>query len=415
MIVSLVRPWYTKNSKTMTLDISQVYGQVEAMAGDIKSRQADYSRRLDVALNTLKAAGSAQDKLKKKIDNARTTWLVAGLKEAIGLKQPAAKCPVDYAVVAGDGSQIDVDRHHSVRFFLLNIGLVYLQYGGSPEAEFTTLPTLYFGEERLSIRSDDGRQVPVEGPLLGMKRNVEECRCLADRLCAIPAGMPVVGLIDGTLIMWGLVGQRYEDYVVKHLLEQGMLKQLDRLHELSKVKKAAVASYISFPRSADVVNALRLQLCPYDPVDCDKHCAGKFEGRACDAAGGLPDRDIFNRLLSDGERSAVFYSRSSIIERYGPHKVCFFYLKLDDEVARVEAPLWVADSNELLNMVHALVWEQCRKGFGYPVALSEAHEQAVVTGADRAQFWDVVERVMLEGNIGTGSSLKQRSKKIRWI
>jgi hypothetical protein len=95
--------------------------------------------------------------------------------------------------------------------------------------------------------------------------------------------------------------------------------------------------------------------------------------------------------------------------------VCFFYLKLDDEVARVEVPLWVADSHELLYMVHALVMEQCRKGFGYPVALSEAHEQAVVTGADRAQFWDVVERVMREGNIGTGSSLKQRSKKIRWI
>jgi len=415
MIVSLVRPWYTKNSKTMTLDISQVYGQVEAMAGDIKSRQADYGRSLDVALNTLKAAVSSQDKLKKKIDNARTTWLVAGLKEAIGLKQPAGKCPDDYAVVAGDGSQIDVDRHHSVRLFLLNIGLVYLQYGSSPDAEFTTLPTLYFGDERLWIRSDDGRQVPIDGPLLGMKRSTEECRCLADRVCAVPAAMPVVGLIDGSLIMWGLAGQRYEDFVVKNLLDDGLLKQFDRFHVLSKGKKAALASYISFPRSADVVNVLRLQLCPYDPVDCDKYCAGKFEGRPCDAIGGLPDRDIFSRLLSDGERSAVFYSRSSIIERYGPHKVCFFYLKLDDEVARVEVPLWVADSHELLNMVHALVMEQCRKGFGYPVALSEAHEQAVVTGADRAQFWDVVERVMLEGNIGTGSSLKQRSKKIRWI
>jgi hypothetical protein len=75
----------------------------------------------------------------------------------------------------------------------------------------------------------------------------------------------------------------------------------------------------------------------------------------------------------------------------------------------------VADSSELLEMVHALVVEQCRKGFGYPVALSEAHEQAVVSGADRAQFWDVVERVMLEGNIGADISLKQRSKKIRWI
>ena len=415
MIVSPGMPWYTKNSKTMTLDISQVYGQVEAMAGDLKSRQADYVRRLDVALNTLKTAGSTQDKLKKKIDNARTTWLVAGLREDIGLKQPADKCPDDYVVVASDGSNIDVDRHHSVRLFLLNIGLVYLQYGSSPDAEFTTLPMLYFGEERLFIRSDGGKQAQIEGPLLGMKRGIEECRCLADRVCAMPSGMPVVGLIDGSLIMWGLVGQRYEDFVVKHLLEEGLLKQLDRFYEVSKKKKAAVASYISFPRSADVANVLRLQLCPYDPVDCDKYCPGKFEGRECDAVGGLTDRDIFSNLLSDGARSAVFDSSSSIIERYGSHKVCFFYIRIDDEVARVEVPLWVADSSELLGMVHAFVVEQCRKGFGYPVALSEAHEQAVVTGADRAQFWDVVERVMLEGNIGLGSSLKQRSKKIRWI
>ena len=415
MIVSPWMPWYTKNSKTMTLDISQVYGQVEAMAGDLKASQADYGRRLDIALDTLKTAGPAQAELKKKIDNARTTWLVAGLKEDIGLKRPAAKCPGDYAVVASDGSHIDVDRHHSVRLFLLNVGLVYLQYGSSPDAEFSTLPELYFGEERLWIRSDNGRQVPIEGPLLGMKRNVEECRCLADRVCAMPARLPVVGLIDGSLIMWGLVGQRYEDFVIRHLLDDGLLQQLDRFYMLSKDKRAAVASYISFPRSADVVNALRLQLCPYNPVDCDKYCAGKFDGRVCDAVGGLPDRDIFNRLLSDGERSAVFYSRSSIIERYGPHKVCFFYVRLDDEVARIEVPLWVADSSELLEMVHALVVEQCRKGFGYPVALSEAHEQAVVSGADRAQFWDVVERVMLEGNIGADISLKQRSKKIRWI
>ncbi len=399
----------------MTLDITQVYSQIEAMAGDIKSRRADYVRRLDVALNTLKTAGSAQDKLKKKIDRARTTWLVAGLREPIGLKQPAAKCPDDYAVVASDGSQIDVDRHHSVRLFLLNIGLVCLQYGSRPEAEFTTLPTLYSDEERLFIRSDDGKQAQIEGPLLGLKRDIEECRCLADRVCAMPAAMPVVGLIDGTLIKWKLAGQRYEDFVVKHLLDEGLLKQLDRFQVLSREKKAAVASYISFPGSADVVNALRLHLCPYEPVDCDKYCAGKFEGRACDAVGGLADRDIFRRLLSDGERSAVFCSNSSIIKRYGSHKVCFFYLRLDDEVARVEAPLWVADSSELLEMVHALVAEQCRKGFGYPVALSEAHEQAVVSGADRAQFWDVVERVMLEGNLETGSSLKQRSKKIRWI
>jgi len=46
-------------------------------------------------------------------------------------------------------------------------------------------------------------------------------------------------------------------------------------------------------------------------------------------------------------------------------------------------PEWAALDEELLNLTHSLVLDQCRKGQGYPVALSESHEQAVVTGVDR--------------------------------
>ncbi|MGA2367841.1 MAG: DNA double-strand break repair nuclease NurA [Dehalococcoidia bacterium] len=399
----------------MTLDITQVYSQIEAMAGDLKSHQSEYAQKLDLALTTLKSIPTNQDKLKKKIEGARATWLVAGLKEDIRLHRAAAPCPDDFMVVASDGSHIDVDRHHSTRLFLLNIGLVELQYGNKPDAELLSLPTLYFGDEMQTIRSSDGRQALIEGPLLGIKRGVEECRSLVDRVCGDQSDLPVVGLVDGSLIMWGLVGQRYEDFVVEQLLDEGLLKQFDRFYELNRKKKAVIASYISFPRSTDVVNALRLQVCPYDPVDCDKHCKGKFEGRECDVVGGPLDRALFAGLLSEGERSAVFSSGSSINKRYGVHQVCFLYLKLDEEVARVEVPLWVADNKELLDLVHAVIVDQCHKGFGYPVSLSEAHEQAVVTGANREQFWDLVDRVMQEGSLAVQQSLKQRSKKVKWV
>jgi hypothetical protein len=36
--------------------------------------------------------------------------------------------------------------------------------------------------------------------------------------------------------------------------------------------------------------------------------------------------------------------------------------------------------------------DQCAKGRGYPVALSEAHEQAVVRAADRRSFDELVRR-----------------------
>jgi len=399
----------------MTLDIAQLYGQIEAMAGDLKSRQADYILRLSSALDTLKSAALNHDRLKQKIEKAKATWLVAGLKENIDIHKAASPLPDDFVAVASDGSHVDVDRHQSARLFLLNIGLVQLQYGSKADALLLSIPSLYFGDEQLSIRSQDGRQVLLEGPLLGIKRSVEECRYLADRVCEIPGGLPVVALVDGSLIMWGLVGQRYEDFVVEQLLIEGFLKQLDRFTRQNEKNKTAVASYISFPRSTDVVNALRLQVCPYDPVDCDKYCKGKFEGRECDRVGGLLDRALFSEFLSHGERSAVFFSRSTIIEKYGAHQVCFFYVKLDEEVARVEVPLWVADDQSLLDLVHAVVLDQASKGFGYPVALSEAHEQAVVTGADRERFWSMVERALNEDNIQIQHSLKQRSKRVRWI
>jgi hypothetical protein len=399
----------------MTLDITQVYNQVEAMAGDLKSNQSDYAQKLDNALATLKSVPADQEALNKKIETSKSTFLVAGLKEKIGKHATPVKLPQDFTVVASDGSHIDVDRHHTPRLFLLNIGLVLIQYGDQPDAEFTTIPTVYFGEEMQTIRSEDGKQSLIEGALVSILRYVEECRHLADEIIRIDNDNPVVGLVDGSLIMFQLKIKDFEPYVVEHFLEKGFLSQLDKFHELSKRKKAAVASYISFPRSTEVVNILRMQVCPHDTVDCDKYCKGKYDGRDCDLVGGPLDRDLFEKLLANGERSALFSSRSSIIDRYGIHKVCFFYIKLDDEVGRVEVPLWVAENNELLDFVHSAVIDQCNKGFGYPVSLSEAHEQAVVTGADREAFWDLVDRIMSDENMEIKHSLKQRSKKVRWI
>ena len=165
-----------------------------------------------------------------------------------------------------------------------------------------------------------------------------------------------------------------------------------------------------------MVNLLRLAICPYQPVDCDRYCPGRFEGRECDAVAGLLDRDLFARLLAPGQRSAIFSSRSSVVMKYyGVQEVNFFYVRLDGEVVRVEIPLWVAEDENLVGLVHSVVLDQCQRGLGYPVALSEAHEQAVVTGADREQFWGLVEQVMAEDMMWLESSAKQQSKRARWI
>ena len=131
---------------------------------------------------------------------------------------------------------------------------------------------------------------------------------------------------------------------------------------------------------------------------------------------GVQDRELFSNLLGQGERSAVFISQSSIVQKhYGVHQVYFFYLRVDDEIARVEIPRWVATDESLLNLVHSLILDQCRRGQGYPVVLSEAHEKAVVTGADMENFWQLVETSLVDEHLPSLSSAKSRSKRTRWV
>ena len=49
-------------------------------------------------------------------------------------------------------------------------------------------------------------------------------------------------------------------------------------------------------------------------------------------------------------------------------------------------PDWLAQDPELLAVGHAMLVRQRQLDLGYPVAISEAHEQAVITGHDREEF-----------------------------
>jgi NurA-like 5'-3' nuclease len=136
---------------------------------------------------------------------------------------------------------------------------------------------------------------------------------------------------------------------------------------------------------------------------------------ACDVLSGVNDRMLFDEWLNTGERSALFINPSSILKRYGQHQVYFFYLRVEDEIARVEIPEWIAMRPDLLELTHALVLDQCQRGQGYPVALSESHEQAVVTGVDRELFWGMVEEALVEEKLPDQVSSKSRSKRTRWV
>jgi hypothetical protein len=393
----------------MALDLSKIVSQVTAMATRLRADSRQKQERLEHALTVLGRQDDIE-RLREKINASRTTWLVAGLVDGLNRHYPSPSVPADFTVIASDGSHIDVDRHRSTRCYLINIGSVTLRYGTSPGAALDSLPRLYAGDEDLVIASPEqrGREQPVEGALLGIKRSVDECRHLVELAAALPADSPTLAMLDGSLILWNL--EAYADFVTEELLDRGFVPCLE---ELRKRSQLALASYISYPRSTDVVNALRVAVCPGEMVDSDRCPA--CETRECDALAGVRDRELFASLLEPGERSAHFISSSKIQQRYGAHQVHFFYLRVDDEIARVEIPKWVADNNDLLSLSHALVLDQCRRGHGYPVALSEAHEKAVVTGVDAENFWRLVESSLVEEHLPVTGSAKNRSKRTRWF
>jgi hypothetical protein len=397
----------------MSLDLNKVSGQIGEMVRQLRNDLADRQSRLTSALEVMHRQSSDLSPLKEKIERSKTTWLVAKPVNGLDRRYSAPPVPADFTVIATDGSHIEVDRHQAVRCFLLNISHILLHYGNRPDAILESVPQLYAGEKGLVMSPPDGRgrEQLIEGNLLAAKRSIEECRHLADLAMSIPYRSPTLALLDGTLLLWGL--ESSPEFVTDLMVNKGLIHEFERIRLAAKEKDLVFGSYISTPRSTDVVNALKVAVCPFDVPDCDTNC--KVGQESCRSLTGLVDSQLFDNVLSLGERSAVFASQSKINDRYGEHKVHFFYIKVEDEIARVEIPKWVADDDRLVSLMHSLILDQCKKGNGYPVALSEAHEQAVVTVSDRQNFWQLVETDLVEDHLPIPTTGKSQSKKTRWV
>ena len=398
----------------MTLDLTKTAGQLYAAMPAVHEQRDSRERALETA--ALRFATADPQSIEERRSTGKATWLTARLDGALQGSSAPPPLPPEHVVIAVDGSHIDADRHSAARCFLINIGYVRLRYGEQPHAELRSDPQLSLSEESLTLRDPRSvRETPVEGALLGMHRAVAEAEALADAVERAPEDLPTLALLDGTLVLWGLSGG--PEFVREALVNRRLVAAMDRLRAESERRPLAVASYISHPRSAEVVNALRIshEVCRFETVNCDAHCGHLRRGdRNCDAIGGVTDAALFARTMEPGERSAVFHSASSIVtEHYGEHQALFFYVNVGEEVARVEMPAWADEA--AVGLAHAGLLAQAEKGHGYPLALQEAHEQAVINGADREHFaWLLYETVSSE-QLPAPTSQKARSKRTRFV
>lgn len=364
-----------------------------------------------------------------KVAQAQSPWLIPIWHGKLDEVISGAAFTDPYTVVAVDGSQIYPDRHQGTSCYLINVGTVVLNYQlGQHPVKFDSIPYVFLPtEEDVQTGSTDlvnckrqdyefiaGVQLmeQLKNALHGfdsaeslahherksinvIKMNNEPVRPERAEASRMDSNYNSLFLFDGSLIFWHLEGK---DEVVKN---EYISKYVSALYQLYK-QQALIAGYISAPKSKELVNLIRLQLSDFNPEKNDGY--KKVEH--------LVDSHIASFILEPLQRTAVFASSSNIIQFYPePLKPYFFYLNLGQEIVRIEVPQWIAMDADKVNRITSIIIDQSIKGFGYPVCLAEAHEQAVVKGPDREFFYHMIQKLGFEGNRRMAHSQKSIKKR----
>lgn len=378
----------------MTLELSKLTGQVQAMGRELAARHRKYEQMVQLARRWLEQYADQGEALRHPAQAVRAAIPAA---ERLNFQGPLPSIPDRFTVVAADGSQIQPDRHGAVLYYLINIGSLVYRHGSGEAPSARSEPILGYAEEELY---EDG--LLLSGNLLDLRRDIAELTRLAD-LCASEPHRPVVALVDGTLLLW-VLEERSEEWQRSQVMQY--LDQLKRIQESG----AVVAAFSSRPRRSEVSRLLHLA-----SVDGDAQ-------RALQEANPLehlPDRAIFE-MLPPGARSALFISPAPINHNfYRPlgQTVHFFYLNLAAEeerpvIARIEVPAWVAERADQLALVHAAIVAQARITGDYPYALARADELAFISAPEREALEEMIATSLMRAGIVAAPSPKAYYKSL---
>ena len=381
------------------LELSQVMTDIGAMGVEAARRRAKTGTQLQTALQKARMSEAEWKTEQTRQWGVKTSWRVADAPEppsvTYGLPSDA---PAIYTALATDGSQIPLDRHAVAPCYLLNVGEITLHYGTGERPRLASQATLHYKDEEI-YQSDGGEPIPLSEKIIANRRLLAESGALA-RLIAENHPRHAIALVDDPLIVWTPPGEPEAD-------QRKVIDEFCEMLEAGRQAQIPVVGYVSRPGGRDVVGALRLTL-------CDPQC--KHGAKApCAGLAALSDAQVFHALLPKlGDRSPLFGSDAPSLKLYPEaHRIQFFYLNVGAEIARLEVPKWVADDTALLDRVQVLAVDQARKGQGYPVALSEAHERAVIRGAERDAFFRLVENAFVRQNIPALQTRKALSKRTR--
>ena len=394
------------------LDLSKIAQQMQGISNHL-AREAEAAKtRIEIATQLLQQAHLQQTHLIDQLHTHRPQigFAAAEPVEPLDTRVSLKPAPAAHTVIATDGSQINPSHHEIAYCYLLNIGRVVLHYGQSRFPLLDSQPEVIYRPEDLYTSRQWGIRTEE---WMGYRRTVSEAVVLSELGTAIhqettktlKPSVPTLAMTDGSLIYWFL------DQLPAPARDQ-ILEPILAAWDQLRTAQVPMVGYLSASRSSEALNFLRLQSCSYDQPDCQKHCAGQTDGAPCQVFSPLRDVTLWATLLEPGQRGPLFKSSADILQLYGEHSVYFCHVHVGAEIARVEFPEWVVNDSQLFETALSLTLTQVQKGFGYPVTLAEAHNQAVVRGGDRTRFFALLEQQMLRAGLqNVGISYKEARKR----
>lgn len=414
------------------LDLTKLAKAMQGISQHLTLEAAASRQRLERAQEMLTQARTRQAEFVKQQQTWRDRFLFTAAipVESLDTRVDLEVSPKSHTVIATDGSQIAPSHHEIAYCYLINVGRVMLHYGQSLHPLLDSLPEVFYQPEDLYVSRQWGIRTEE---WMGYRRTVSEASVLAEIACNwvnadasnqpdnlkssspvppltkgesehLKSEVPTLAMVDGSLIYW--------------FLEQLPLEARDRIlppileaWEQLRLAGIPIMGYISAARSGEALNFLRLPACIHPVPDCMTYCAN-LPRTPCQLFDSLRDTIFWASQLEPGQRGPLWRSSARILDLYDAHRIYFCYVHVGAEIARVEIPAWVAENSALLNQSLSLMLAQVQKGYGYPVALAEAHNQAVVRGGDRARFFALLEQQMIRAGLrNVGTSYKEARKR----
>ncbi|MGP0129432.1 MAG: DNA double-strand break repair nuclease NurA [cyanobacterium endosymbiont of Rhopalodia musculus] len=393
------------------LDIAKLAKKIPKISQHFRQEVDASYGRLEKAQKILQKIYDKEAELIKKCEKWRhcLTFSVAIPIEPLHTRINLTSPPYSHSVFATDGSEISPSHHEIAYCYLINVGRVMLHYGQNLHPLLDSLPEVYYRPEDIYISKQWGIRTEE---WIGYRRSVLEAEILADMACHWvnhPGAHqePNLAMMDGSLIYWFLDGlpKGAQDHILPPILTAWEQLQKSRI---------PIVGYLSASRSVESINFLRLHTCPFNTPNCFTNCGDSEEKNLpCQIIEPLRDINLWGQFLEPGQRGPLWRSSQRILELYDEtQQIYFCYVNLGSEIARVEVPAWVVEDKPLLEQALGILLGQVSKGYGYPIALSEAHNQAVIRGGDRVRFFTLLEQQMIRAGLqNVGTSYKEVRKR----